>query len=513
MKMRVVSIVFCLVAFTVSLILMFNIYNNEAMPKLPNDTQTQQPPVEQDRTEPLSDTGIKKLSADVSAFVNTLAYGNDKNYSVKMQDYAEQLERSAEYLGTEKQDAQGKAYLAKLASVFRKVLQTPYMGTKELSSAISTDLRELKSLIPQTAADAEMYPDIDTGVNGAFTLAMVAVNNTKKASDVFTVSVGGGVLLGDVAGASENTFAAEVEKHATNTFPLGGISPVFAVDDYSIVTLRNPLTDETASSDARTAVKGNPGYAAMLSAAGVNAVNLASDHIGDYGDKGIADTKIALSSEGINFGVNAEICDYDTQIGKVSLIAYDLNSSAVSNNANAVNSTVKEAIASARSRGAVMVITMFSWKGNENREISDYQVSVGRTAIDNGADLVVGTFPQYIQAIDLYKGKTLIYSTNDILAGKTDILGSETVSNPGAVIVSQDYTYTNGTLVPSDITFYPVVSTSDDNVNNFTPKLVFDSSADKIIETFKKACVCTRYGLAKDSNPAKQEVKYIRISE
>lgn len=515
MKMRVVSVIFCLIAFTVSLLLMFNVYNNEAEPVPPVEQQQEdQPPVTPvNRTEPLSETTVKKLSADITAFIKSLAYEGDKSYSVKMQDYIDQLGRSADYLGTEMQDAAGKAYLNEIAAVFSSVLETPYMNTTELSSTISGYIKQIKSFVPQNAADAELYPQIDTDSNGMFTLAMVAINNTKKSSDIFTVSVGGSVLLGDVAGATEGTFAEEYEKHNSNTFPFGGLSAVFSTDDYSIVTLRNPLTEETASGDTRTAVKGKAEYAALLSASGVNAVNLASDHIGDYGDKGLADTKIALSSAGINFAVNAEICDYDTQIGKVALISYDLNSAAVSNNATAVNNTVKEAIASARSRGAVMVVTMFSWKGNENKEISDYQVSVGRTAVDNGADLVVGTFPQYIQAIDIYKGKTIIYSTNDLLTGKTDILGDSAVSNPNGIIISQDYTYTDGTLTPSDITFYPVVSTSDGTKNDFTPKLVFDSTADSIIESFKQACVCTRYGIAKDSNPAKQEIKYIRISE
>lgn len=515
MKMRIVSIVFCVIAFTVSLILMFNIYNKQVAPNLMDSKGDQHniTPVEQDRTEPLSDSAVKKISADVASFINSLAYDSDKSFNVKMQDYIDQLERSAAYLASEKQDAAGSAYLTKIAGVFRSVLETPYMGTSEFSSSISAHLRELKALQPQASADAELYPQIDTSANGTFTLAMLAVNNVKKSSDIFTVSIGGGVLMGDIAGASENTFAAEYEKYNSNAFPLGGLSAIYASDDYSIVTLRNPLTEETASEDARTAVKGKPSYAAMFSAVGINAVNLASDHIGDYGDKGLADTKIALGSVGINTAAHAEICDYDTQIGRVSLISYNLNSSAVSNNASAVNNTVKDAISSARSRGAVMVITMFSWKGNENKEISDYQVSVGRTAIDNGADLVVGTFPQYIQAVDIYKGKTLIYSTNDLVVGKTDILGNDNIADRKALIISQDYTYNNGTLTPADITFYPVVSSSDSQRNNFMPQLVFDSTADTIIDSFKQACVCTRYGIAKESNPAKQEIKYIRISE
>ena len=113
MKMRIVSIVFCLIAFTVSLVLMFNIYNGKVAPTLPgnDDNPIDTPVVEQDRAEPLSDTGIKKLSSDINAFIKSLAYESDKSYNVKMQDYITQLERSADYLATEKQDAAGKEYI------------------------------------------------------------------------------------------------------------------------------------------------------------------------------------------------------------------------------------------------------------------------------------------------------------------------------------------------------------------------------------------------------------------
>ena len=511
MKMRIISMVFCAVAFVVSLLLMFSIYNRHAQPVVPDVPDI--PPVEADRTEPVSDATVKKLSSDISSFLNTLAYENDKSYEEKMNYFAEHLEDSAAFLGTEKADSEGKAYLEKIASVFRSIVEAEYMNTSEFSAAAGRYLKEIELLKPDNPAEPELYPQIDTEVNGSFTLAMLSVNNSKKPSDIFTVSVGGSVILGDVVGASDNSFASGYEKYESNSYPLGTLSAVFATDDYSVISLRNPLTEETESSDSRTAVKGKPTYAAMLSEAGINAVNLATDHINDYGSKGVADTRYALTNAGVNFAVSGEICDYETPVGKVALITYNLNSSAVSNNPSAVNNTVKDEIASARSRGAAMVITMFSWKGNENKEISDYQVDVGRTAVDNGADMVIGTFPNYIQAVDIYKEKTIIYSTNDLIYGKTDILGSDTVSNPYGFVFSQDYKVENGALVPYGITFYPVISTSDSNVNNFIPKFVFDGTADDIIDTFKKACVCTRHGIAKDTNPNKQEVKYIKISK
>lgn len=512
MKMRVISVVFCVVAFALSLMLMFSIYNAQNQ----NDVSDQpdvsdNPPVEEDRREPVSEATVQKLSSDVVDFINTLAYENDKSYAEKMNNYVEQLENSAEYLGSEMADEEGKAYLLKISSIFRSLLDAPYMNTDEFSAFAGTYLKEIETTKPRTEAGQSLYPQIDTDVNGDFTLAMLSINNSKKSEDVFTVSVGGSVILGDVVGASGNTFAAEFEKHGSNAFPLGGLSAVFASDDYSVITLRNPLTEETASTDTRTSVKGKPQYAQMLSVAGINAVNLASDHISDYGTKGIADTRYALTEAGVGFAISGEICDYNSKIGTIALITYNLNSAAVSNNAASVNNVVKDEIESARSRGAKLVITMFNWKGNENKEISDYQVSVGRTAVDNGADMVIGTYPQYIQAVDIYKEKSIIYSTNDLVVGKTDLLGSEDVENPYGFIFSQDFTVENGSVKPADITFYPVLSSSDSTSNNYMPKLVFDGTADDIVDTIEKACVCTRYGIAKATNPAKQEIKYIKI--
>ena len=57
-----------------------------------------------------------------------------------------------------------------------------------------------------------------------------------------------------------------------------------------------------------------------------------------------------------------------------------------------------------------LIIVIFHW-GNEKEEVPDSnQMTLGRLAIDEGADLVCGHHPHVLQGIEEYKGKNIVYS-------------------------------------------------------------------------------------------------------
>ena len=58
---------------------------------------------------------------------------------------------------------------------------------------------------------------------------------------------------------------------------------------------------------------------------------------------------------------------------------------------------------------------IFHW-GNEKEEVPDSnQMTLGRLAIDEGADLVCGHHPHVLQGIEEYKGKNIVYSLGNFL--------------------------------------------------------------------------------------------------
>jgi len=61
-------------------------------------------------------------------------------------------------------------------------------------------------------------------------------------------------------------------------------------------------------------------------------------------------------------------------------------------------------------RAADIVVACFHWGIHFTHDLALYQPEVGYAAIDAGADLVLGTHPHCLQAIDIYKGKVICFS-------------------------------------------------------------------------------------------------------
>jgi len=59
----------------------------------------------------------------------------------------------------------------------------------------------------------------------------------------------------------------------------------------------------------------------------------------------------------------------------------------------------------------------FHWGVSGQHEVCQYQAALGRLAINAGADLVVGSHPHVIQAIEVYEGKPIFYSLGNFIFG------------------------------------------------------------------------------------------------
>lgn len=108
----------------------------------------------------------------------------------------------------------------------------------------------------------------------------------------------------------------------------------------------------------------------------------------------------ALDSRGIvHFGYD-ETAVMEIKGVKVGLVGiYELNDHL------GREEQLKQNIAKVKEDGAQIIIVIFHW-GNEKEEIPDSnQTTLGRLAIDEGADLVCGHHPHVLQGIEEYKGK------------------------------------------------------------------------------------------------------------
>ena len=77
---------------------------------------------------------------------------------------------------------------------------------------------------------------------------------------------------------------------------------------------------------------------------------------------------------------------------------------------------IKNDIIELRKKVDVLVV-YFHWGVSGHHDVCQYQTTLGRLAINAGADLVVGSHPHVVQAVEIYKGKPIFYSLGNFLFG------------------------------------------------------------------------------------------------
>lgn len=289
-----------------------------------------------------------------------------------------------------------------------------------------------------------------------------AKKETKKAFDPvsLTVSVVGDCTLGtDEAFDYSTSLNAYFDNYGSSYF-LQNVKPIFSADDLTIANFEGTLTESDAREDKTFAFKAPASFAKILTDGNVEAVTTANNHSHDYGEQGFTDTLNALEAEGItHFGYD-ETAVMNIKGIKVGLVGiYELKDHLER------TQQVKDNIAKVKAEGAQLVIVIFHW-GNEKEEVPDSnQMTLGRLAIDEGADLVCGHHPHVLQGIETYKGKNIVYSLGNFCFG-----GNSAPSDMDSMIFQQTFTITeNGVQADNVTNIIPCSISSEYGYNNYQP--------------------------------------------
>ena len=143
------------------------------------------------------------------------------------------------------------------------------------------------------------------------------------------------------------------------------------------------------------------------------ALNVANNHILDYGIDGFMSTINTINLEGIStigdktywYNDNTCILAYTLFYGEwqgVDIVQFS-------------KEKAKREIIDAVEKGAKCVIVCMHW-GIENYSLPDEnQKEIGRWLIDEGVDIVIGHHPHCIQPIEKYKGGYIVYSLGNCI--------------------------------------------------------------------------------------------------
>ena len=299
---------------------------------------------------------------------------------------------------------------------------------------------------------------IPVAVVGAERSDILPPHNGNVAITIY--AIGDCTLGSDLSFGSAGTFDAVYEEmNGDCTYFLSMVEPYIARDHLTIANLEGPLSDGGIRAQKQFSFRGKPEYVNILTSSSVEAVNLANNHTADYGDKALDDTRNVMKEMGINAFGMSDFSIVDVKGIKVGLVGTNALEYTGRVNFNKVFKELKGC-------NPDLIIASFHW-GVEKADVPTAdQITLARSAIDNGADLVLGHHPHVLQGVERYKGKYIVYSLGNFCFG-----GNKSPADTDTMIFRQTFHFKNGQLVPDKekVSIIPCAITSVKGRNNYQP--------------------------------------------
>ncbi|MGD8744183.1 MAG: CapA family protein [Candidatus Woesebacteria bacterium] len=184
--------------------------------------------------------------------------------------------------------------------------------------------------------------------------------------------------------------------------------------DITLINLEGTLLSECPLTNEGMKFCGNTRHVTGLVNAGVNIVGLANNHASDYGSDGINETKSALeSSKILTVGLGSPTF-MDVKDKTFAFLSYNSIFPNTVRISWADKEKIRSDIQTVKPKSDIIVVS-FHWGNEYTSSPTKKQVELGHMAIDSGADLVVGHHPHWIQPVEIYKGKVILYSLGNFI--------------------------------------------------------------------------------------------------
>jgi poly-gamma-glutamate capsule biosynthesis protein CapA/YwtB (metallophosphatase superfamily) len=160
-----------------------------------------------------------------------------------------------------------------------------------------------------------------------------------------------------------------------------------------------------------------------------DALSVANNHSGDYGQAAFLETLGLLAGQGIAaFGGGRQLAEAHRPLWiargglRIAVLAYnEFKPRSFEAGAEwpgiawSEDSQVVADIGEARGAGADLVIPFMHWGWEREPQPSERQRQLARLMIDAGADLVIGGHPHVTQGVEYYQGKLIVYSLGNFI--------------------------------------------------------------------------------------------------
>ncbi len=210
----------------------------------------------------------------------------------------------------------------------------------------------------------------------------LAVPGRDAVNDTVSVLFGGDVMLG--RGVMQTTITK-----SDYSYPFEKIKDFTKESDIFFVNLENPIIDNCPENSDGLKFCASPGMIAGLRNAGINVVSVANNHSGNYGKSGITETKDFLERENIMVVGQSDLLIKEFGNFSIGFLGFDFT---VKSPAESDYRLIKE------SDGKVdFLIIGVHWGEEYKSKANPYQRKWAREIVRDGADIIVGHHPHWIQ--------------------------------------------------------------------------------------------------------------------
>lgn len=204
--------------------------------------------------------------------------------------------------------------------------------------------------------------------------------------------------------------------------------------------------------------------------AGVTVANIANNHTGNYGIDGVNSTVDLLKKSGINVTGNGKPAIVTIRDKTVGFLGYNNIGGKEPGIAWADLPQVQQDIQKLKKQVDFVIVT-FHWGTEYTSTPNTTQTELAHTAIDAGADLIIGNHPHWVQGVEQYKGKFITYAHGNYVFDQ--MWSQETREG-----VLGKYVFNNKELVR--IEFVPII------IDNYSqPRFATKIEANKILSGMK----------------------------
>ena len=299
----------------------------------------------------------------------------------------------------------------------------------------------------------------------------------KTDQNTIHISAVGDIMLGGTA-------EPELENLGYD-YPFKKVSHLFKNSNIVIGNLEGPLTEHDISGNDKEYLFKSPPQrvAPALKKAGFNVMNLANNHILDYGLMGMTDTIEALKNQHIHTVGTANNLN-EARRGlilasnqhKIAFLSYSLTfpesfwaTEDQPGTAFGHEHQIREDVRRMKSQSDLIVVS-FHWGQEKSAQLRDYQPVLAHAAIDEGADMVIGHHPHVLQAVERYKHGIILYSLGNFTFGSYSRNADISVV---ATATFKNKQFNSLTLTPINVLNVDV---------NFQPRVLYGQAADEAIE-------------------------------